>query len=686
LSGNNDLDKLCINTLRMLSVDMVEKARSGHPGMPMGAAPMAYALWTRLLRFNPANPRWPNRDRFVLSAGHGSALLYSLLHVAGYGMTMDDLKNFRQWGSPTPGHPEYLPDLGVECTTGPLGQGITNAVGMAIAERHLAARFNRPGYDVVGHHTYVIAGDGDLMEGVSNEAASIAGHLKLGRLICLYDDNRISLSGETALTFTEDVPGRFEALGWQSIRVEDGNDIYEITEALERARLDETRPSLIAIRTHIGFGSPKLQDNFGVHGSPLGPDETLATKRNLGWPVDETFHVPQEVRDIFMAAAKRGAALEAEWDGLVKEYATAHPDDAREFAGAIKGRLPDGWEDSIPSFPTDEKGMATRVAGGKVLNALAVKIPGITGGSADLDPSTKTALAGMGSFQAAGTGDDTVQGAAKGRWDYSGRNIAFGVREHAMGGIVNGMAYHGGLIPYGATFLIFSDYMRPSIRLAALAGLSVKYVFTHDSVALGEDGPTHQPIEQLAGLRAVPGLTVIRPCDANETAEAWRVALNTGGGPVALILSRQSLPTLDRAIYAPADGLHKGGYVIAGPKDKAADIILIATGAEVHTALGAMRILAEKGIRVSVVSMPSWELFDAQPQAYKDEVLPPEVTRRLSVEAGATMGWCRYTGAHGINIGIDRFGASAPGKVNMERFGFTAENVARRSEELLSKD
>ncbi len=678
------LDQLCLNTLRMLSVDMVERANSGHPGMPMGAAPMAYVLWTRFLKFNPLNPVWPDRDRFILSAGHGSALLYSLLHLTGYDITMEDLKKFRQWGSPTQGHPEYAPMRGVECTTGPLGQGFANAVGIAAAERHMAERFNRPGHEVVDHYTYVLASDGDLMEGISQEAASLAGHLRLGRLVCLYDDNRVSLAGETRLNFTEDAAGRFEALGWQFIGVEDGNDLPAIDAAIAEARAETEKPSIIAVRTQIGFGSPRMQGNFLAHGAPLGPEETLAAKKNLGWPSEEPFYVPPEARDVFLKAGGRGGEDEAKWEGLLASYAKNYPDEADLFEEAVAGRLPGGWKNAVPAFMPDKKGVATRAAGGKVMNELASRIENLIGGSADLDPSTKTALKGMGSFQPSGSGNETVQGSVKGKWSYAGRNISFGVREHAMAGIANGMAHHGGLIPYASTFLIFSDYMRPSMRLAALSGLRVIFVFTHDSVAVGEDGPTHQPVEQIMSLRAMPGITVIRPADANETAEAWKVALEKRGGPVALLLSRQSLPVLDRNIYGAAEGLARGAYVLADPARGWPEIILIATGSEVHAALGAYRILGEKGVNARVISMPSWELFEAEPRDYRDEVLPPGIAKRVSVEAGATLGWCRYTGDRGLNIGIDRFGASAPGGVNMEKFGFTPDNIAARAMELLS--
>ena len=670
-----DIDRLCINTLRMLAVDMVEKANSGHPGMPLGAAPMAYVLWSRFMKFQPEDPRWPDRDRFVLSAGHGSALLYAILHMTGHDISMDELKNFRQWGSRTPGHPEYAPDCGVECTTGPLGQGMANGVGMAIAERHLAAVFNRPGHGIVDHYTYSIMGDGDLMEGISSEAASIAGHLKLGRLIYLYDDNKISLAAETRITFTEDACARFEAMGWHVQRVADGNDLNAIESAIAAAKAETERPSIISVRTHIGFGSPNKQDTFEAHGSPLGPEEAALTRKNLGWPSGPAFLVPDEARAKFAEFGARGRGARSTWDALMESYRREYPELAAKWDAFISGRLPDGWDRDMPVFAPDAKGMATRVAGGKVMNAIAPRLENIVGGSADLDPSTKTALKGRGSFHPEGSGDDTVQGSEKGAWSYAGANMAFGVREHAMGAVAGGMAYHGGLIPYASTFLIFSDYMRPAIRLAALSGIHVVYVFTHDSVMLGEDGPTHQPVEHIMSLRAIPGLTVIRPADANETAEAWRATVTRKNGPVALILSRQDLPTLDRAVLAPASGLHKGAYVLADAEGGNPELIIIATGSEVHPALAAREALGAEGRKVRVVCMPSWEMFEEQAQSYRESVLPPGVTRRITVEAGTTLGWQRYSGSSGIIIGMDRFGASAPGAVNREKFGFTADNI-----------
>ncbi|MBI5189134.1 MAG: transketolase [Nitrospirae bacterium] len=679
-----DLDTLCINTLRMLAVDMVEKANSGHPGICMGAAPMAYALWTRVMKHNPKDPAWPDRDRFVLSAGHGSALLYSLLHLTGYeSMTMEQLKAFRQWGSITPGHPESELAKGVEVTTGPLGQGLANAVGLAVAERSLAARFNRPGFEIVDHFTYTLCGDGDLMEGVASEAASLAGHLGLGRLICLYDNNRVSLAASTKMTFTEDVAGRFAAYGWHVQRVRKGNDAGAVEKALLAAKAEGAKPSIIIVDTHIGYGSPHMQDSFEAHGSPLGPDETIATKKNLGWPAEAKFHIPAEALKVYRSSVKHGEKAQAAWEKLFARYAKKYPAEAAEWSRFMSGRLPEGWDSDVPVYTPDHKPVATRTAGGEIMNALAKRVPNLIGGSADLDPSTKTALKGMGSFQAPGTGDDTVQGSQKGPWGYGSPNVAFGVREHGMGGILNGMAAHGGLIPYGSTFLVFSDYMRPSMRLAALAGLHVLYVFTHDSVSLGEDGPTHQPVEHVASLRAMPGMTVIRPADASETAEAWKAAMTRKAGPVSLVMSRQDLKITDRTRYAPASGLASGAYVLAGPKKGRPDAIIIATGSEVGIALDAYETLSAEGIRARVVSMPSWELFEEQPERYRMSVMPPEVTARVSVEAGATFGWERYVGSGGVMLGIDRFGASAPVKANMEKFGFTADNIVKAVKRLL---
>ena len=677
-------DQLCINTLRFLSVDMVQHANSGHPGLPLGAAPMAYALWTRQLKHHPANPHWVDRDRFVLSAGHGSALLYSLLYVTGYALSLDDIRQFRQWGSKAPGHPERGHTPGVEVTTGPLGQGLANAVGMAIGEANLAARYNRDGHTLIDHHTWAIVSDGDLMEGVASEAASLAGHLKLGKLICLYDDNYVTLSAGTDITFSEERAKRFEAYGWQTLSVADGNDVAAISAALELARADTSRPSLILVRSHIGFGSPE-QDSYKAHGSPLGVEDVKKTKEKLGWPVDPPFLVPEPALAHFREALERGAKAEAEWNGRLDAYARAFPELAEELQGRLRGELPAGWDADIPVFPADAKGMATRVASGKIMNAFAPKLPALGGGSADLDPSTHTALKGLGDFNPPLASGEGTEGSDGGGWSYAGRNLHFGVREHAMGAIVNGLAAHGGFVPYGATFLIFSDYMRPAIRLAALMGVHVVHVFTHDSIALGEDGPTHQPVEQLASLRAIPKLTVIRPADANETAVAWKVAVETRDRPVLLALTRQDVPTLDRSRYASADGLRRGAYVLSDANDHKPALILIASGSEVGLILAAAERLQGEGIAVRCVSMPSWELFDAQPQAYRDQVLPPNVPARLAVELGVSQGWCRYVGAHGDMLGVERFGASAPADILLREYGFTVDNVVARARALLAR-
>jgi transketolase len=661
----------------------VQKANSGHPGLPLGAAPMAYALWTRQLKHNPANPHWPDRDRFVLSAGHGSALLYSLLFATGYDLTLDDLQHFRQWGSRAPGHPEHGHTPGVEITTGPLGQGLANAVGMAIGEAHLAARYNRDGHSVIDHRTWAIVSDGDLMEGVASEAASLAGHLKLGKLICLYDDNYVTLAGGTDITFSEDRAKRFEAYGWQTIQVADGNDLAAIDAALLEARADTTRPTLILVRTHIGYGSPE-QDTFKAHGSPLGVEDVRKTKEKLGWPVEPDFLLPPPALAHFREALDRGVEAERAWNSRMDVYTKAFPELATELQGRLEGELPAGWDADIPVFPADAKGLATRVAGGKVMNAIAPKLPALGGGSADLDPSTHTALKDLGDFNPPLAPGEDNQGSDGGGWSHAGRNLHFGVREHAMGAIVNGLAVHGGFAPYGSTFLIFSDYMRPAIRLAALMGIHVVHVFTHDSVALGEDGPTHQPIEQLASLRAIPNLTVIRPADANETAVAWKVALETKKRPVLLALTRQNVPTLDRRRYASGDGLRRGAYVLSDAPDGKPALILIASGSEVGLIVEAAEKLQADGIAVRCVSMPSWELFDAQPQAYRDQVLPPDVPARLAVELGVPQGWDRYIGAHGDMLGIDHFGASAPAEVLLREFGFTVANVVVRARALLA--
>lgn len=665
---NSSLDELCVNTIRMLAADAVEEARSGHPGLPLGAASMAYVLWTRFLRFNPSNPRWPDRDRFVLSAGHGSALLYALLHLTGYDLSLDELKRFRQWKSRTPGHPEYDPSVGIECTTGPLGQGFAMGVGMALAERFLAAEFNKPVLNLVDHFTYALVSDGDLMEGVASEAASLAGHLGLGKLVYLYDDNHISIEGDTAITFSEDVGKRFDAYGWQVLNVEDGNDLNAIASAIDTAKGETTRPSLIMIRTHIGFGSPK-QDSAAAHGEPLGEDALRSTRRHLGWPESPRFHVPPEVLQHMRKTVERGVGLEAEWLRMLRHYWSEFPGDAERFENWFEGKLPQGWDSDVPVFKPGEGSVATRSASGKVLNALAGKMSNFVGGSADLAPSTKTLISGS-ADQAFGS--------------EGGRNIRFGVREHAMGAITNGMALHGGIIPYAATFLIFSDYMRPSLRLAALMNVHSIFVFTHDSLAVGEDGPTHQPVEQLASLRAIPNFTVIRPADANETAYAWRAAMERQG-PAALVLTRQNVPTLDRTGLNGADQLLKGAYVMSESSGKP-DILLIASGSELTLALEAQeKLLTDHGISARVISMPSWEIFEEQPSEYRNDVLPPDVTARLSIEAGSRLGWCRWVGSHGENISVDRFGASAPGSEVLRNYGFTVENVIRRSLELLKK-
>ncbi len=670
------LDQLCINTIRLLSVDGVQQANSGHPGLPMGAAPMAYTLWTRHLKHNPRDPRWPDRDRFILSGGHGSMLVYSLLYLTGYDLSLDDLKQFRQWGSKTAGHPEYGLTPGVEMTTGPLGQGFATAVGMAIAEAHLAARYNRPGQEVMNHFTYVLATDGDMMEGVACEAASLAGHLRLGKLICLYDSNEISLDGATSLCFTEDVGKRFEAYGWQVLTVADGNDVAAIDAAITAAKAEGERPSLIVVRTQIGYGSPAKQGSASSHGSPLGPEEVVATKRNLGWPEDKTFYVPEEALAHFRRAVDDGARAQAEWQARHAAWAAAFPELAREWADGFAGRLPEGWDREIPSFgPADAA--ATRATGGKVINAIARNYPALVGGSADLNASTNTALKGMGDLESPALAAEGVEGAVGGGWSYAGRNLHFGVREHAMAAAANGIALHGGLRPYTATFFNFVDYLKPALRLSALMELPVIYVLTHDSIALGEDGPTHQPIEQLASLRATPNTVTLRPADAAETAEAWKVAVERLDGPTALVLTRQKVPCFDRGVYASAEGVRKGAYILKEAEGGRPDIILVATGSEVALAVEAQERLQAQGVPTRVVSMPSWELFDAQPAAYRAAVLPTEV-KKVAVEAAASLGWHKYVGTDGDVIALDRFGASAPASRLLQEFGFTAENIVRR--------
>ncbi|MHB1896482.1 MAG: transketolase [Metallibacterium sp.] len=680
---SSELDQQYINTIRFLSVDMVQQANSGHPGMPLGAAPMAWVLWMRWLRYNPRNPQWVNRDRFVLSAGHASALLYSLLHLTGYDLSLDDIRQFRQWGSKTPGHPERGHTPGVEVTTGPLGQGMANAVGMTIAEAQLAARYNRPEHAVIDHHTYAIVSDGDLMEGVASEAASLAGHLKLGKLVCLYDDNHVTLAAGTDITFSEDRAKRFEAYGWQTLHVSDGNDVDMISAALDEARAETARPTLIVVRTHIGYGSPE-QDSFKAHGSPLGVEDVKKTKQTLGWPLKPDFLVPAAALAHFREALPRGAAAETAWQERLDGYAKAFPGLAQELLGRLRGELPADWDADIPVFPADGKGIATRVASGKVMNALAPKLAALFGGSADLDSSTHTNLKGLGDFNPSPAVGQDTQGSDSAGWSRAGRNLHFGVREHAMGAVANGLAVHGGFLPYGSTFLIFSDYQRPAIRLAALMGLHVVHVFTHDSIALGEDGPTHQPVEQLASLRAIPNLTLIRPADANETAVAWKVAVTSKRHPVLLALTRQDLPTLDRVRYASAEGLRRGAYVLSDAKDGKPQLILIASGSEVNLILAAADRLQGEGIPVRCVSMPSWELFENQPQSYRDSVLPPDVSARLAVELGVPQGWDRYTGARGDMLGVERFGASAPAEVLLREYGFTVDNVCARAKALLA--
>ncbi|MBI5746952.1 MAG: transketolase [Nitrospirae bacterium] len=667
-TDGNELDQLCINTIRMLAVDAVQKANSGHPGAPMGLAPLAYVLWTRFLKYNPGNPLWPDRDRFVLSAGHASMLLYSLLHLTGYDLSIEEIKGFRQWGSKTPGHPENGHTPGVETTTGPLGQGFANGVGMAIVERLLAERFNRPGHTIVGHYTYLIASDGDMMEGIASEAASLAGNLGLGKLICFYDDNHVTIEGSTDLSFSEDVKRRFEAYHWHVISIQDdGNDLGAISKAIMAAQTETSIPSLIIVRTHIGYGSPNRQDTAKAHGEPLGHDEVKLTKQNLGWPLDPDFYIPDGVLDNFRRAVERGISLETDWQKRFDAYSAEHPDLASEWQQVMSRKLPAGWDSDVRGYKP-KGSMATRQASGEVLNLIAPRLSTLVGGSADLAPSNNTNLKGFADIS---------------KKDFSGRNIHFGVREHAMGGVLNGMALHGGVIPYGGTFLIFSDYMKPSIRLAALMGLPVIYVFTHDSIGLGEDGPTHQPIEHLAGLRAIPNLTVIRPADAAETAIAWRLAIEGQRGPVALVLTRQKLPVLDRDLYASADLLKKGGYILFETKGKRPELILIATGSEVYLALEAGHKLEAQGVPLRVISMPSWRLFEQQPIGYRMSVLPPEVRARISIEAASIFGWDRYVGSEGDIIGLDRFGASAPYEILMKEFGFSVENIVSRAQALL---
>jgi transketolase len=662
-----DIHTLCANTIRTLSIDAIQKANSGHPGAPMGLAPAVYVLFTRVMKHNSKNPDWLDRDRFVLSGGHASMLLYSILYLTGYDLKLDDIKAFRQMDSRTPGHPEFGHTPGVETTTGPLGQGFANAVGMAMAERHLASVYNREGKDIIDHYTYMMCGDGDMMEGISSEAASLAGHLGLSRLICIYDDNNISIEGSTEITFTENVAQRFTAYNWHVLTVKDGNDLTAIEEALRKAKAENKRPSLIILRTEIAYGSPNKQGSADAHGAPLGAEEVCLTKECLGCPPDVEFCIPDEVLAQCRQVVAKGEQAEAEWQKKFKTYKATYPDLAEGWVNAVSGFLPEGWDAELPEFAPADGPLATRAASGRVLNALAATLPTLVGGSADLAPSNKTFIEGVPEFQ---------------RDSWTGRNVRFGVREHAMGGIMNGMFLHNGIRPYGGTFLVFADYMRPAIRLACLMNLSVIYVFTHDSVAVGEDGPTHQPIEHLASLRIIPHLTIIRPADASETVEAWRQAvLNTG--PVALILSRQKLPILDRTHDTQASGLKNGAYILSDPGGKP-DLILIASGSEVHLALSAQRRLADENIKTRVVSMPSWELFEKTPTSYRNKVLSPDVSRRIAIEAGQPLGWERYVGRAGAVIGIRDFGTSAPGAAVMEKFGMTADNVYQRALQLMT--
>lgn len=664
------LDQRIVNTLRVLSIDQIEKANSGHPGLPMGAAPMAYTLWAKHLKHNPKNPNWINRDRFVLSAGHGSALLYSLLHLFGYDVSIEDLKQFRQWNSKTPGHPEYGHTPGVEATTGPLGQGISNAVGIAMAERHLAAKYNRDGYPVIDHYTYVLCSDGDLMEGVAAEACSLAGHLQLGKLICLYDSNHISLDGELAHSYTEDTLKRFEAYGWQVLKVTDGNDLEAIHQAIEEAKQETTRPTMIEINTVIGYGSPNRAGTSEVHGKPLGKEENLLTRKAYQWEFEQDFHVPADVQEEMNRLVEAGKQAEEEWNQLWASYQEKYPEEAKELDQAFRGELPDGWEKSLPTYQPSDQPIATRSASGKALQALAKSVPQLFGGSADLASSNNSEMKGEGVFHVD---------------DYAGRNIWFGVREHGMGAALNGMLYHGGVKGYAATFLVFSDYLRPSIRLAALSKLPAIYVFTHDSIAVGEDGPTHEPVEQVPSLRLIPGLKVLRPADANETTAAWAYALTLKENPAALILTRQNLPILEGTVGVTKETIAKGAYVVSPEKDKI-DAILIATGSEVSLAVEAQKELANEGIDVRVVSMPSVENFVAQPKEYQEEVLPSTVSARVALEAAEPTGWYRFVGTNGEVIGVDRFGTSAPGGLVMKEYGFNVENVVKTTKQVIQKN
>lgn len=669
MKEGKSLENKAINTIRFLSADAIQQANSGHPGLPMGTAALTYTLWTRHLRHNPTNPVWVDRDRFVLSGGHGSMLLYSMLHLSGYELSLDDIKNFRQWQSLTPGHPEYGLTPGVETTTGPLGQGFANGIGFAIAEAHLAEIYNRPDFPIINHYTYGVVTDGDLMEGVTSEAASLAGHLRLGKVIYLYDDNRITIDGSTDLAFTEDRGARFEAYGWHVLKVDDGNDVNAVDQAIQQAK-EDPRPSLIVCRTHIGYGLPTKQDTAAAHGSPPGDEELDAAKKALDWPIEPRFYIPEEVLDFFRKAKVQGSELENNWNKLFASYREKYPDEAAELKRRLSGDLAGNWEKEIPEFPADPKGMATRAASGKVINALSSVIPELIGGSADLAPSNKTWIDGSPDFQAD---------------QYQGRNFHFGVREHGMGAVINGMAIHGGIIPFGGTFLVFSDYMRGAIRISALSHIPSIWVFTHDSIGVGEDGPTHQPVEHLAALRAIPNLVVLRPGDANEVAQAWAYAIRQREGPTALALSRQSIPVLDRSLYSPAEGLQRGAYILADIGDHDPEIILMASGSEVDLIIKAGERLAAEGKNVRMVSFPSWELFRRQEKSYQELVLNPKIKARLAIEAGVAQGWREWVGDMGVIISIDCFGASAPAGRIYEEFGLSVDDVIRKSEELLRK-
>jgi transketolase len=666
---SKNIDRLSINTIRFLAIDAIQKANSGHPGLPMGCAPIAYVLFTKFMKFNPSNPGWLNRDRFILSAGHGSMLLYSILHLCGYKISLDDIKKFRQWESITPGHPEFGLTAGVETTTGPLGQGFANAVGMAIAREYLASMFNKDNYKILDHFIYGICSDGDLMEGLSHEAASIAGHLKLGKIIFFYDDNSITIDGSTSLSYSENTAKRFEGYGWHTLSIDDANDLKKIEGAVKSAQAESTRPTLIIIKTHIGFGSPNKQDTAGVHGSPLGEEEILLTKKNLGWEYNDSFYVPGDVKDHFENIVSNVKTAEESWNKLFNEYKKEYPEEAELFLNLMNGQISENWKNKLPSFDDFSEKIATRSASGKVLNAIASSLPSLIGGSADLAPSNNTFLKQFDNFSAG---------------NRKGRNFHFGIREHGMASIMNGMAMYGGVIPYGGTFLVFSDYMRPSIRLASLSGIKVIYVFTHDSIGLGEDGPTHQPVEHMAALRAIPKLLVIRPADANETVKAWEIAIEHKGGPVALLLTRQELLVINNSIYANADNVKKGAYILKDTAGKA-DIIIMASGSEVGLSLEAAERLESVGIKARVVSFPSMELFEQQENSYKEKVLPSNVKIRLSVEAGISANWYKYLGRKGVSISIESFGASAPGKVLFEKYGFTVENIVKTSKQLLNK-